>query len=96
MENLRYSATNGCEGTYDVLYLPTKAMSGRYFSGCLTTPTKSVGSTSVSFTLSWVIFVALLARLDHGVWHRLALVVAETQDVQNVLDVSLTWCPHLP
>ena len=23
MENLRYSATNGCEGTYDVLYLPT-------------------------------------------------------------------------
>ena len=23
MENLRYSATNGCEGTYDVLHLPT-------------------------------------------------------------------------
>ena len=23
MENLRYSATNGCEGTYDVLYLTT-------------------------------------------------------------------------
>ena len=24
MENLRYSVTNGCEGTYDVLYLPTE------------------------------------------------------------------------
>ena len=66
-------------------------MSGRYSKRCLRIHA-SVVSTSVSFTHSWLVLVALLARLDYRGQHRLALVVTETQDVQNVLDVSLTWC----
>ena len=43
-------------------------------------------STSVSFTQSWLVFVALLlTRLDNRSRHRFALVVAETQDVQKFL-----------
>ena len=49
-------------------------------------------STSVSFTQSRVVLVALLARLDYRCRHRFTLVVAETQDAQNVLDANLTWC----
>ena len=37
MENLRYSATNGGEGTYDVLYLPTDKTSRRSTSGGVVT-----------------------------------------------------------
>ena len=51
-----------------------------------------VVSSSVFFTQSWFIFVTLLTRLHNRGGHRFALVVTETQDVQNVLDVSLTWC----
>ena len=52
----------------------------------------TVVSTSVSFTESSLVFVALLRRLDNRSRHRFALVAAETQDVQNVLEVRLTWC----
>ena len=50
----------------------------------------SAESSSI-FTQSWLIFVTLLTRL-HNRCRRFTVVVAETQDVQNVLDVSLTWC----
>ena len=52
----------------------------------------SVVSLSVSLTQSWLVFVALLVRLDYRGRHRFTHAVAEAQDVQNVLDVSLTWC----
>ena len=52
----------------------------------------SVVSSSVFITQSWLIFVTLLARLHNRGRQRFALVVTESQDVQNVLDVSLTWC----
>ena len=47
---------------------------------------------------SSLVFVVLSARLDCWDRHRFTLVFAETQDVRNVLDVSLAWCnvndPH--
>ena len=54
----------------------------------------SVVSSTIFFTPSWLIFVTLQTRLQQSesVRHRFALDVTETQDVQNVLDVSLTWC----
>ena len=51
-----------------------------------------VVSSSIFFTQSWLIFITLLTRLHNRGRHRFALVVTETQDAQNVLDVSLTWC----
>ena len=52
----------------------------------------SVASSSVCFTQSSLIFVTLSDPVGLSGWHRLALAVADTQDVQNVLDVSLAWC----
>ena len=51
-----------------------------------------VVNSSIFFTQSWLIFVTLLTRLHNRGRHRVALVVTETQDAQNVLNVSLTWC----
>ena len=45
----------------------------------------SVVSSSIFFTQSWLIFVTFLYRLDYRGWHRFALVVTGTQDVQFVM-----------
>ena len=49
-------------------------------------------NSSIFFTQSWLILVTLLTRLHTRGRHRFALVVAETQEIQNVLHVSLTRC----
>ena len=69
-----------------------KTMSGRYFKRLSEDAHASVVSSSILFTQTWLILVAFLTRLHNRGRHRFALVVAETQDVQNVPGVSLTWC----
>ena len=51
----------------------------------------SVVSSSIFFNQSWLAFVTFLSRLDYWRSHQCALVVTETQDVHNVLDVSFKW-----
>ena len=48
-----------------------------------------VVSSSILFTQSWLIFVTLLSRLDMAA---ICTCCHQDQDVQNVLDVRLTWC----
>ena len=50
----------------------------------------SVLSSSIFVTQSWLIFFTLLSCLDYLGLHRFALVVTETQDVQNVVDARFT------
>ena len=63
-------------------------MSVRHLKRCLRMPYASVASSSIILTQSWLIFIIFLSRLDYRDWHRFALVVTETRDVQNALDVS--------
>ena len=50
----------------------------------------SVVSSTIFLTQPWLVFISLQKRLHCWGPHRFALVVTETQDVQNVLVVSLT------
>ena len=79
--NLRRSASPG-DASVLLTSWTANAIFGLHFKRCLRMPThlwQARRSASPSLRSS-------------SSRHRLALVVADTQDVQNVLDVSLAWC----